>query len=188
MAHALRHDDRLHALLLHAEELFLRNARASAGLRNIEVDARDVLVLGRHRIRTVEVRERHRRRQGGAEEDAVLRAPRVHCRQRSVRICAADCGSVRLRHCGRGGCGDAARVDVRAASRPQPVLPGDWLPAVREAADAKPFTFASPVTFRAELMERCQPPITFGKPFMKRLDGRTYEVTAPTLEEAYFLH
>ena len=60
--------------------------------------------------------------------------------------------------------------------------------AVREAADAKPFTFASPVTFRAELMERCQPPITFGKPFMKRLDGRTYEVTAPTLEEAYFLH
>ena len=59
--------------------------------------------------------------------------------------------------------------------------------AVREAADAKPFTFASPVTFRAELMERCQPPITFGKPFMKRLDGRTYEVTAPTLEEAFFL-
>lgn len=61
------------------------------------------------------------------------------------------------------------------------------LRAVREAADAKAFTFASPVTFRAELTERSQPPMTLGKPYMTRVDGRTYEVTAPTLEEAFFL-
>ena len=40
VADALRHDDRLHLVLLHAEELLLRDARPPAGLRHLEVDAR----------------------------------------------------------------------------------------------------------------------------------------------------
>lgn len=59
--------------------------------------------------------------------------------------------------------------------------------AVREAAHATSLTFGSPVRFRAEVTERTQLPMALGKPYYHRIDGRTYEITAPTLEEAFFL-
>jgi len=39
---------------------------------------------------------------------------------------------------------------------------------------------------RQECVERGQVPSTHGKPYMRVIDGRTYEVEAATMEEALF--
>ncbi len=59
--------------------------------------------------------------------------------------------------------------------------------AVKNYKDAKLVTFASPVCLRVELTERTQVPSPIGKPWLKRIDGRTFEITAPTIEEAIYL-
>jgi len=43
-----------------------------------------------------------------------------------------------------------------------------------------------PVTLRAEMVERFVMPVDQAKPYMKIIDGRTYEVTAETMEAALF--
>lgn len=48
------------------------------------------------------------------------------------------------------------------------------------------YTVPSPVTLRAEKTERTQLPNPAAKPYMKILDGRTYEVVGDTVEEALF--
>ena len=45
----------------------------------------------------------------------------------------------------------------------------------------------TPFTLRVELIERALMPTSVGKPYMKIIDGRTYEVTANTVEEALTL-
>lgn len=56
--------------------------------------------------------------------------------------------------------------------------------AVRNAGRVKPLRAPSPVTLRLELVERNAPPDLLSRPGMRVIDGRTYEVTAGTVEEA----
>ena len=58
--------------------------------------------------------------------------------------------------------------------------------AYRHASEIRPVVWDSPVTFRVEVTERTQLPNTFAKPYMRLIDGRTYEVTGDTMEEALF--
>ena len=53
--------------------------------------------------------------------------------------------------------------------------------AVRNMKKVKPYTVSSPVTMRLELVSRGTIP---QRNNIKIIDGRTYEVTAPTVEEA----
>ena len=50
----------------------------------------------------------------------------------------------------------------------------------------KLFTIAHPVTLRCEVIERGSMPSQYAKPYMKIIDGRTYEVQGETMEEALF--
>ncbi len=50
----------------------------------------------------------------------------------------------------------------------------------------KPYTIKSPVRMRLELVERGLVPSLVSRPDVKIIDGRTYEVTADTVEEALF--
>ncbi|MBE6928676.1 MAG: hypothetical protein E7463_00215 [Ruminococcaceae bacterium] len=50
----------------------------------------------------------------------------------------------------------------------------------------KPYVIDHPVVMRQECVERGQVPSTHGKPYMRVIDGRTYEVEAATMEEALF--
>ena len=54
--------------------------------------------------------------------------------------------------------------------------------AVRRCREIRPFKISSPVTLRLELVSRGQVPAN--RPYVKVIDGRTYEVTAPTVQEA----
>ena len=58
--------------------------------------------------------------------------------------------------------------------------------AINNFNNTKPFRFTQPITLRVELTERGNLPMQCAKPYMKIVDGRTYEVTASTLEEALF--
>jgi len=58
--------------------------------------------------------------------------------------------------------------------------------AVRNAGVAKPFVFDKPITMRVELTERGILPSSHAKPYMKLIDGRTYEATGDTMEEVLF--
>lgn len=52
----------------------------------------------------------------------------------------------------------------------------------------KPLVYDKPITFRVEVVERNAVPNPYAKPYLKIIDGRTYEVTADTMEEALFRH
>jgi len=56
--------------------------------------------------------------------------------------------------------------------------------AVRKAASIRPFRTRRPVRTRLELVSRGQLPNLDGKPYAKIIDGRTYEVTGKTVEQA----
>ena len=56
--------------------------------------------------------------------------------------------------------------------------------AVRSAPKIKPFKVKAPVKMRIELVSRGRVPSTDSKPYAKIIDGRTYEVTADTVEQA----
>ena len=58
--------------------------------------------------------------------------------------------------------------------------------AVKRIPIAKPLVYDKPVTLRAERTERFVMPMECEKPYMKIIDGRTYEVTGSTMEEALF--
>ena len=58
--------------------------------------------------------------------------------------------------------------------------------AVKNIPNAKPLVHDKPITLRAEMVERFVMPNPCTKPYMKIIDGRTYEVTADTMEEALF--
>ena len=58
--------------------------------------------------------------------------------------------------------------------------------AVREIKNMKPLVYPSPIKFRVENMERIPLPNSHAKPFMKIIDGRTYEIEASTMEDALF--
>ena len=58
--------------------------------------------------------------------------------------------------------------------------------AVKNLSEAKPLVYDKPVTLRAERTERFVMPMQCTKPYMKIIDGRTYEVTGDTMEEALF--
>ena len=56
--------------------------------------------------------------------------------------------------------------------------------ACRAAAVRKPFRVRRPVRLRVELVERQPLPSAAGRPFMRIIDGRTYEITGRTFTEA----
>ena len=64
--------------------------------------------------------------------------------------------------------------------------------AVKEAIDAfrrgevSYYHVSKPITLRVEKTERNQLPNSAAKPYMRIIDGRTYEVTGETVEEALF--
>jgi len=58
--------------------------------------------------------------------------------------------------------------------------------AIRNFQNAKPLVYEKPIRLRTELTERNVVPSQYSKPYMKVIDGRTYEVTADTVEEALF--
>ncbi len=56
--------------------------------------------------------------------------------------------------------------------------------AVREASRTAPFVIEPPVTARLERVSRGKLPVEGSKPYVKVIDGRTYEVTADSVEQA----
>ena len=58
--------------------------------------------------------------------------------------------------------------------------------AVRNLPNTRPLVYDKPVTLRTERTERFVMPMACAKPYMKVIDGRTYEVTGDTMEEALF--
>ena len=58
--------------------------------------------------------------------------------------------------------------------------------AVGRLGERKPLVFDKPVRLRVERTERGLLPLSYSKPYMKIIDGRTYEVEGSTTEEALF--
>lgn len=58
--------------------------------------------------------------------------------------------------------------------------------AISKLAKLKPLVYEKPVRLRVELTERNIIPLQYSKPYMKVIDGRTYEVEGTTMEEALF--
>ena len=58
--------------------------------------------------------------------------------------------------------------------------------AVQNASKIRPMLTQKPVNIRVELVERRPMPSTHAKPYMKIIDGRTYEVMADSVEEGLF--
>lgn len=58
--------------------------------------------------------------------------------------------------------------------------------AVRDIANAKCLVFDKPIRFRVEHMERNRIPNVHKQPGMKVIDGRTFEIEADTVEDAFF--
>jgi len=56
--------------------------------------------------------------------------------------------------------------------------------AVKKSSEIKPLKIKSPVTMRLEKVERGSIPNIHAKPYMKIIDGRTYEVTGDNVEQA----
>lgn len=53
-----------------------------------------------------------------------------------------------------------------------------------KSGKCKPYTTPAPITLTVEVTERTQLPNKYAKPYMKIIDGRTYEVSADSVEEA----
>lgn len=58
--------------------------------------------------------------------------------------------------------------------------------AVQKAGNAQPLCFEKPVRLRVEVTERQSLPDPIARPYVRFLDGRTYEVDGATMEEAFF--
>lgn len=58
--------------------------------------------------------------------------------------------------------------------------------AISKLHDLKPLVYEKPIQLRVELTERSLLPLQYSKPYMKIIDGRTYEVEGSTMEEALF--
>ena len=58
--------------------------------------------------------------------------------------------------------------------------------AVKKAGQIKPYKVEIPIKMRLELVSRGVVPSRYAKPYMEIIDGRTYEVTGSTVEEALF--
>jgi D-amino peptidase len=58
--------------------------------------------------------------------------------------------------------------------------------AISKLSEQRPLVYEKPVCLRVELTERNTVPSQYSKPYMKVIDGRTYEVEGSTLEEALF--
>ncbi len=56
--------------------------------------------------------------------------------------------------------------------------------AIRKAGRIKPYVVEPPITARLERVSRGRLPVHGEKPYVKIIDGRTYEVTGDTVEEA----
>jgi len=64
------------------------------------------------------------------------------------------------------------------------LITGRAAEAVRKAGAIKPVVVKPPVTARLELVSRGRLPLRGDKPYVKIIDGRTYEVTADSVDQA----
>lgn len=58
--------------------------------------------------------------------------------------------------------------------------------AISKLPNQKPLVFEKPIRLRVELTERAILPLQYSKPYMKIINGRTYEVEGSSMEEALF--
>lgn len=58
--------------------------------------------------------------------------------------------------------------------------------AIEKLPHMEPLVYGKPVRLRVELVERGIIPTSYAKPYMKIIDGRTFEVEGRTMEEALF--
>ena len=58
--------------------------------------------------------------------------------------------------------------------------------AISKLPSIKPLVYEKPIKLRVELVERGILPLQYSKPYMKIIDGRTYEVEGSSMEEALF--
>lgn len=58
--------------------------------------------------------------------------------------------------------------------------------AVKSIGEMKPLVYQKPVCLRVEMVERNPIPNAISKPYMKIIDGRTYEIEDESLEKAFF--
>jgi len=58
--------------------------------------------------------------------------------------------------------------------------------AVKDIKNMKTLVYPSPIVFRVENVERIPLPNVRTKPYIRIIDGRTYEFEAPTMEDALF--
>ncbi len=58
--------------------------------------------------------------------------------------------------------------------------------AIARFGEMKPYVLERPIRFTVECTERSVMPSQYAKPYIKIIDGRTYEITADTMEEALF--
>lgn len=56
--------------------------------------------------------------------------------------------------------------------------------AVRKLTDMKPYVIPAPVECKMEMVERNRLPNTMAKPYIRIVDGRTFELTADSVEQA----
>lgn len=66
----------------------------------------------------------------------------------------------------------------------QKILYEKTIEAIQNAGRVQPVIFEKPINFRVEHVERINNPSLFAKPYMKIIDGRTFEVEGDTVEEA----
>ena len=58
--------------------------------------------------------------------------------------------------------------------------------AVRRCEEMTPFTVSHPVTARLEMTERSRIPLLRDRPYLKVIDGRTFEITADNFVDAFW--
>lgn len=73
-----------------------------------------------------------------------------------------------------------------STDKSQFIIKEKTIEAIKRYHEMKPLIYNKPIVLRVEVTERNTLPDTYAKPYMKILDGRTYEVTGDTMEEAFF--
>lgn len=79
-------------------------------------------------------------------------------------------------------------VSMPPMEKAQQIIREKTTEAYKNIERMKPLVYKKPITFRVEVTERSAIPNLYSKPYMKIIDGRTYEVVGETMEEALFRH
>jgi D-amino peptidase len=75
-------------------------------------------------------------------------------------------------------------AQMQGADESQFIIKEKTREAIKRHHEMKPLIYNKPITLRVEVTERNAIPDTYARPYMRILDGRTFEVTGETMEEA----